>query len=62
MPRPQFRRAQQLVRYYCAGHNIAYTQTSLGRSYAIVVRYLNRVGLAARDPFECPMAARLRRW
>ncbi len=62
MPRPQFRRAQQLVRDYCAGHNIAYTQTSLGRSYAIVVRYLNQVGLAARDPFECPLAARLRRW
>lgn len=62
MPRPQFRRAQQVVRDYCAGQNIAYTQTSLGRSYAIVVRYLNQVGLAARDPFECPLAARLRRW
>ncbi|WP_395246121.1 hypothetical protein ACGGZK_04395 [Agromyces sp. MMS24-K17] len=27
----------------------------------IVIRYLNRVGLAARDPFDCPMVNRFRR-
>ena len=26
-----------------------------------VIRYLNRVGLAARDPFDCPAAAQFRR-
>lgn len=35
--------------------------TSLWRSYAIVIDYLNRVGLAARDPFDCPMASAYRR-
>jgi len=36
---------------------IAYTETTLRESYAIVVRYLNRVGLAAGgDPFDCPAA------
>jgi hypothetical protein len=29
-------------------------------SYVIVTRYLNAVGLRARDPFECPLAAQLR--
>ena len=37
------------------------TETSLWRSYAIVIDYLNRVGLAARDPFDCPMFRQLRR-
>ncbi len=31
------------------------------RSYAIVIDYVNRVGLAARDPFDCPMVGRYRR-
>ena len=30
------------------------------RSYGIVIRYLNRVGLGARDPFACPLVAELR--
>ncbi|MDQ6752085.1 MAG: acyl-CoA desaturase, partial [Actinomycetota bacterium] len=29
-------------------------------SYMIVMRYLNRVGLGQRDPFECPLTAQLR--
>ena len=29
-------------------------------SYGIVVRYLNKVGLAARDPFQCPLAMEFR--
>ncbi len=38
-----------------------YTETTLMRSYVIVVRYLNDVGLAARDPpFDCPMVQRFR--
>ena len=37
-----------------------YTETSLLESYGIVIRYLNRVGLSARDPFDCPLATSLR--
>ncbi|GEN79880.1 fatty acid desaturase family protein [Actinotalea fermentans] len=60
MPRPNLRRAQPIVREFCAAHRVHYTETSLARSYAIVIRYLNAVGLAARDPFQCPLAAEYR--
>jgi fatty acid desaturase len=60
MPRPHLRKAAAIVREHCATENIPYTQTTLMRSYAIVIAYLNRVGLAARDPFDCPAAAALR--
>ena len=30
-------------------------------SYGIVIAYLNRVGLSARDPFDCPMVQQFRR-
>jgi hypothetical protein len=49
------------VREHCATHGIPYTETGLVRSYGIVIRYLNRVGLAARDPFDCPVAAQFGR-
>ena len=35
-------------------------RTSLIQSYGIVIAYLNRVGLSARDPFDCPMVNRFR--
>ena len=60
MPRPNLRRAQPIVRAFCAEHGITYTETTLLGSYAIVVRYLNRVGLAERDPFTCPLTQQLR--
>jgi len=60
MPRPHLRRVQPIVREFCASRGIAYTETSLSQSYGIVIRYLNRVGLAARDPFQCPLTAELR--
>jgi fatty acid desaturase len=60
MARPHLRKVQPIVREFCETHNIAYTETSLMESYAIVVRYLNKVGLAARDPFQCPLAMELR--
>ena len=57
MPRPHLKKAREIAREYCAANGIAYTETSLGESYAIVVRYLNRVGLSAGgDPFDCPAA------
>jgi fatty acid desaturase len=60
MPRPNLRRIQPTVRAFCAEHGIAYTETGLLNSYGIVVRHLNAVGLAARDPFQCPLAAEYR--
>lgn len=61
MARPYLARAQAMVREHCATHEISYTETTLLQSYGIVVRYLNRVGLAAQDPFDCPPAAQFRR-
>ena len=56
MPRPALHKAAKIVKEYCRTHNIPYTETSLLASYGIVVSYLNRVGLSARDPFDCPVA------
>jgi fatty acid desaturase len=55
MPRPHLGRARKLVREHCAAEQIPYVETSLARSYAIVIRYLNQVGRVDRDPFDCPM-------
>ncbi len=60
MPRPHLARARQVVREHCRTLDVPYTEVNLMRSYAIVVRYLNEVGLAARDPFECHVVARFR--
>lgn len=54
MARPHLIRTREIVREYCAELEMPYTETSLMESYGIVVRYLNEVGLAARDPFDCP--------
>lgn len=61
MPRPHLARARRIVRAQCRALKVPYTETSLWRSYGIVIAYLNRVGLAARDPFECPITAQYRR-
>ncbi len=60
MPRPHLARASQLVKEHCAKHSIPYTETGLVQSYGIVIRYLNRVGLSARDPFDCPVTSKYR--
>ena len=57
MPSSRLRAAAPIVRQFCASRDIPYTETTLLRSYAIVVRYLNEVGLASRDPFQCPLVA-----
>jgi fatty acid desaturase len=54
MARPHLGRAREIVREYCEVHEVPYTETTLVESYSIVIAYLNRVGLAARDPFDCP--------
>ena len=61
MPRPHLARARQLVREHCRTHDVPYTETSLIQAWGIVVSYLNRVGLAARDSFRCPVAGQLGR-
>lgn len=61
MARPALARAQQIVREHCRENDVRYTETGLIESYAIVIAYLNRVGLAARDPFDCPMINSYRR-
>ena len=60
MPRPHLRAARALVREHCRSNDIPYVETSLLSSYRTVISYLNRVGLAARDPFDCPLVSRLR--
>ncbi len=60
MPRPNLRRAQPIVKAFCREQGIPYTETSLPQSYGIVVRYLNAVGLGARDPFTCPLVREYR--
>lgn len=55
MPRPHLRAASPMIAAYCLEHGVPYTSTGLWNSYAIVIRYINRVGLGERDPFECPM-------
>ncbi len=55
MPRPHLRKAAPIVAEYCRMHSVPYTQTGLLASYAIIVRYINRVGLGERDVFSCPL-------
>lgn len=61
MARPHLAKAQEIVKEYCDTHNILYTETTITDSYVIVARYLNKVGLAASDPFYCPAAAQFGR-
>ena len=60
MARPHLRHVQPIVREFCASRGISYTETTMVKSYGIVIRYLNRVGLAARDPFQCPLTMEYR--
>ena len=48
MPRANLRKAQAVVRAYCATHAITYTETSLVGSYAIVLRHLHALGAPLR--------------
>jgi fatty acid desaturase len=48
MPRPSLRRAQPLIRRFCAKHAIAYTQTNLFDSYRQALRHLHKVGRPQR--------------
>jgi fatty acid desaturase len=54
MPRPHLHAARMLVREHCRSNDVPYVEASLLSSYRIVIGYLNRVGLAARDPNRLP--------
>jgi fatty acid desaturase len=60
MARPHLAKARELTMVHCEVHNVKYTEAGLFESYGIVIDYLNRVGLQARDPFDCPMVNRWR--
>jgi fatty acid desaturase len=60
MPSINLHRARPIVRAYCAELGVPYTEASLPKSWAIVVRYIHRVGLGHADPFDCPAAAAFR--
>ncbi len=61
MARPHLAQAREIVIDQCRHLDVPYAETSLWRSYGIVIAYLNRVGLAARDPFDCPITATYRK-
>jgi fatty acid desaturase len=48
MPRPNLRRAQPLVRAFCAQHGLPYVEASLFGSYAEALRHLHSVGAPLR--------------
>jgi len=48
------------VREFCAQYGVSYTETTLLGSYRVIIRYLNKVGLKAKDPFSCPLVAQFR--
>jgi fatty acid desaturase len=60
MPRPHLVKVRPVVEEYCATHKIPYTQTSLLEAHRQVIAYMNTVGLAAPDPFDCPMVNQFR--
>jgi fatty acid desaturase len=52
MPRPNLRRAQTLVRAFCAQHGVPYHETGLLHSYVQVLRHLHEVGGPLRPELE----------
>ena len=60
MPRPNLKKAQAIVKDFCAEHTVPYVETRHFQSYGIVINYLNKVGLKDSDPFMCPLVNQLR--
>ena len=61
MARPHLAKARRLVMEHCRSLDVPYAETSLLTAWGIVVGHLNRVGLAARNSFQCPVAGQLGR-
>jgi fatty acid desaturase len=47
MPRGNLRRAQRLVKEFCAGQHVPYLETGLVSSYAMALRHLDTIGKTA---------------
>lgn len=61
MARPHLKRAHEIVTKYCEEQNIPFVEMTILQSYAVIIKYLNKVGLSNNvDPFVCPMIAELR--
>jgi fatty acid desaturase len=60
MPRPSLRKVRPMVRQFCSDASITYHEVTITRAWALVAAHLNRVGLSARDPFQCPMITAFR--
>lgn len=60
MPSANLHRVRPMVQQHCAQRGIPYTETGLVEAYAIIVKYLNRVGLGYADPMECPLVSEFR--
>ncbi|WP_250008161.1 acyl-CoA desaturase [Actinoplanes sp. M2I2] len=50
MPTPNLRKAQKIVREYCAEIGVPYEETTLIESYRQALRYLHEVGAPLREP------------
>lgn len=60
MSRPNLRRVAPMVREHCERLGITYHETTLGRAYVEVARYINAVGRGGIDVWSCPLASSLR--
>jgi fatty acid desaturase len=60
MARPNLPKARAVVQQFCTERAVIYHEVPVYRAWAIVVRYLNAVGLAGRHDVSCPTADRLR--
>ena len=60
MPRPNLRKAVPIIREHCAAQGVKYHEVPVYTAWAIVVKHLNRVGMAGRDLYGCPTASILR--
>jgi fatty acid desaturase len=60
MASANLKRARPIVRAYCLELGVHYTETTLPQAMRHVVKYIHRVGIKHRDPFDCPAAAQFR--
>ncbi|GAA5228809.1 hypothetical protein GCM10025778_33480 [Paeniglutamicibacter antarcticus] len=56
MPGTNLPAVARIVREYCEELQVPSTVARLAQAYAPVISHIDKVGLSARDPFECPMA------
>lgn len=61
MARPYLKKAHAIVSEFCRENDITMVEMGLAKSYVVIMKHLNKVGLSNNsDPFVCPMVAELR--